>query len=299
MTRTPHGVSDAAIPHLRRLIHAPEAPRLVSAAVRGRSHPWLARGEGPLEVQAVMVVRGHPGSRWTLRYTIRQGGETRILIAKVYARDRGDVATTLAALGRGGFGHGQPLQVTVPIAYVPALHLLLEEEAPGQAARAGLRGGRPGVGERTARWLAAFHVAAPSLPAAYQLRDPMIKARHWTQTLRRHAPALTEDGRHLLAALTEARPPWPPRPHLVHGDFNASHVYLATETTTVIDWDTWGVGDGAEDAGRFLASLHHLAVRDPAHRGAVAQAAATFTRTYQSAVPVLAVWLIRPRKLWT
>jgi hypothetical protein len=286
MTRASDGVSDATIPHLGRLTHAPEATRLVGAALRGQAYPWMARGEGPLDVRAVTVVRGHPGSRWTLRYAVRQGDEDRILIAKVYARDRGDVAATLAALRCGGFGRGQRLQVAAPLAYVPALHLLLEEEAPGQPARAALRGGLPEVGERTARWLAAFHTAALPLPAVYRLRDPLLKARHWTRTLRTHAPALADDGRRLLAALMEARPAWPPRPHLVHGDFNASHVYLAAETTTVIDWDAWGVGDGAEDAGRFLASLHHLAVRDPVQREAVTQAVAAFARTYQATVPL-------------
>jgi len=285
MTKTPDGISDAAIPHLRRLAHAPEATRLVGDALRGRSHPWMARGARPLDIRAVTVARAHPGSRWTLRYTVRQGGEDRILIAKVYARDRGDVAATLAALRRGTFGRGQRLQVVAPIAYVPALHLLLEEEAPGQPARAALWGEMIEVGERTARWLAAFHAAAPPLPAVYRLRDPVLKARHWTRTLGAHAPALAENGRHLLAALMEARPAWPPHPHLVHGDFNASHVYLAAETTTVIDWDAWGVGDSAEDAGRFLASLHHLAARDPAQRGAVTQAVAAFARTYRAAVP--------------
>ncbi len=285
MTRAPADVHDGAFPYLGHFTHAPEATQLVNAALRGRSHPWVTQGKGPLDIRAVTVVRGHPGSRWTLRYVVRQGGEDRILIAKLYARDRSDVAATLTALRGGGFGRGQPLQVAAPIAYIPAFHLLLEEEAGGQPARAALRAGLPEVGERTARWLAAFHAAAPPLPAVYRLRDPMIKARHWTRTLRAHAPALADDSRRLLAALTEARPVWPPRPHLVHGDLNASHVYLTAETTTVIDWDAWGVGDGAEDAGRFLASLHHLAARDHSHQGVVTQAVARFARTYQAVVP--------------
>jgi len=214
MTRAPDGISDAAIPHLGRLTHAPEATRLVGAALRDASHPWMAHGEGSLDVRAVTVLRAHSGSRWTLRYAVRQGGEDRILIAKVYARDRGDVAATLEALRREGFGHGRCLQVAAPLAYVPALHLLLEEEAAGQPARAALRGGLPEVGERTARWLAAFHAAAPPLPAVYRLRDPVLKARHWARALGAHAPALAADGQRLLAALTEARPVWPPRDRL-------------------------------------------------------------------------------------
>jgi len=288
MTTVSSGVpaADAAIPQLRRLTCLPEAARLVDAVLRDQPRPWLVRGEGLLDVQDVTVLRGHPGSRWTLRYTVRRGDETRILIAKVYAHDRNDVVATLAALRRLGFGPGQPLQVAAPLAYAPALRLLLLREAPGETARAAMLRGQAGVGDRTARWLAAFHAAAPTLPGAYRLRDPLIKARRWTQALSATAPALAGDARHLCAALVEARPDWPGPPHLTHGDFSASHVYLAAEATTVIDWDAWGVGDGAEDAGRFLASLHHLAARDPARRGAVAREVGAFTRTYQAAVPL-------------
>ncbi len=56
----------------------------------------------------------------------------------------------------------------------------------------------------------------------------------------------------------------------------------------MIDWDAWGVGNREEDAGRFLASLRHLAAREPARRGAVDQEAEAFARTYHTAVPLAA-----------
>lgn len=288
MTRAPRDgpATDAAIPQLSRLTHPPEATRLLGAVMRSQPHVWMASATEPLAVLAVTVLRGHPGSRWTLQYVVRRGDEQRILIAKVYARDRSDVATTLTALRRRGFGPRQPLQVAAPLAYVSALRLLLLEEAPGLPARAALRHGQAGIGERAARWLAAFHAAAPPLPAAYRLRDPLITARRWMRALCLNVPTLTGDARHLFAALAEAQPPWPAPPRLIHGDFGLSHVYLATETTTVIDWDAWSVGDAVEDAGRFLASLHHLAARHPEQRAAVAQVAATFARTYRAAVPL-------------
>jgi len=288
MTRAPDDspAIDAAIPQLRRLTYPPEATRLLGAVLTGQPHGRMAGGEGPLEVQAVTVLRGHPASRWTLRYVVRQGDEQRVLIAKVYARDRGDVATTLTALRGRGFGPRQRLQVADPLAYVPALRLLLLEEAPGLPVRMALPQGQVGIGERVAHWRVAFHAAAPPLPAAYRLRDPLVTARRWTRALGLNAPTLAGDARHLLAALAEAQPPWPTSPHLIHGDFGASHVYLAAETTTVIDWDAWSVGDAAQDAGRFLASLHHLATCHPTQRGAVKQVSATFRRTYQAAVPL-------------
>ncbi len=288
MSRSSGGVpaADAAIPQLSRLTRASEVARLLETALLTGSRPWMARGEGMLDVRAVTVLRAHPGSRWTLRYAVRRGGAESTFIAKVFARDRGDVATVLSTLRARGLGCGQTMQANAPIAYLPTLRVFLLEEVPGETARAALRCGQGGVGERTARWLAAFHAAAMPLPAAYRLRDPLVKARRWARALDGDAPALGREARRLLAALAETRPPWPPAaPRVVHGDFGASHVYLAAETTTVIDWDAWKVGDCAEDAGRFLASLHRIAACDPARREAVAHEAQAFAQTYRTAVP--------------
>jgi Phosphotransferase enzyme family len=289
--------ADPAIPQLARLTRAPEAARLLEAALTTAigPRPWVARG-GPPVVREVAVVCGHPGSRWTLRYTVVRpprgdGGSAAesTVFAKVYARDRGDVASLLWALRERGQGQGRPMQVNASIAYLPALRVLLLEQAPGETARAALRRSRGGIGERAARWLAAFHAAPAPLPAAYRMGDPLAKAHRWARALDgapRAPPALGRGARRLLAALARAQPPWPPAaPRVVHGDFGASHIYLAAETTTIIDWDAWRVGDGAEDAGRFLASLRRIAARDPERGGTVTREARAFVETYRAAVP--------------
>jgi hypothetical protein len=288
MTRRAGGALpiDTAIPQLSRLTRAPEAARLLAPVLVDRQQSSFGGNHGSPNVQAVTVLRGHPGSRWTLRYAIRRGDEETTLIAKVYARDRGDVPITLSTLRSRGLGDGQPMQVPAPITYLPTLRLLLLEEASGETARAALQRGQGGIGERTACWLAAFHAATAPLAAAYRPRDPLVKARRWAQALAANAPALGREGRHLLTALTKARPAWSSPPHLVHGDFSASHVYLAAETTTVIDWDSWRVGDCAEDAGRFMASLHRLAVRHPDRQEAMAQTARRFAQAFRAAVPM-------------
>ncbi|GMA16028.1 aminoglycoside phosphotransferase family protein [Deinococcus metallilatus] len=281
-----HGdtAADRAIPHLGRLTVPAEAERCLNAALSEQGHPWLTDGAGPLRVQAVTVLREHAGSRWTLRYAVRRGEEERTLIGKVYSRDRSDVLTLLTSLRAGGLGPGQPMQVPAPVAYLPGLRLLLVEEAPGIPARTSLRRGDTGVLERTAGWLAAFHAAAVPPPTSAQPSDPLDKARRWAKALGEHAPHLKGEARHLLAALME-REPRPGPPHLVHGDFSVSHVYVSEGTTTVIDWDSWEVGDIAEDAGRLYASLQHLAARRPERYGGAAE---TFAGFYRAAVP--AAW---------
>lgn len=283
MTREPRShPTDAAIPHLRRLTSPPEAERLLNAALGERELAWSPGDAGPLRVQAVTVLRGHAGSRWTLRYAVCRGTEERTLIGKVYAGDRRDIPDLLHALRAHGLGAGQPAQVPAPVAYLPEWRLLLVEEAPGVPARTALRRGDPGTLERVAGWLAAFHAAPVAPPAGRRPRDPLRRARRWVRALGDHAPALKGAARELLAALEDRQPPRPPRPHLVHGDFSVSHVYVAPEVATVIDWDSWEAGDGAEDAGRLLASLHHLAARRPER---YAEVPGTFARLCRELVP--------------
>jgi Phosphotransferase enzyme family len=280
----PSLVTDPAIPQLKRLTRPTEAVSLLNSVLEFAACGF-GIAEGPLAVHDVAVLRGHPGSRWTLRYAVESRvGAASTIFAKVYARDRRDIAGVLSALSCSGLGLGQPMQAVAPIAYSAHLRLLLLKEAPGESARAALRRGSAGIGERSARWLASFHTAAP-LPPAYRLHDPLSKAQRWTQSLTKSA-ALCRDARRLLAALAAAQQNWPPaRPRMVHGDFGASHVYLAGGVVTVIDWDSWTVGDYGEDAGRFMASLHNLAASDSSRAEAVMQERDIFADTYRTAVP--------------
>lgn len=285
MRGPPGDVADSAIPQLQRLASARDATRLLRAVTMIWSDSWITDASEPLDVQTVTLLRSHPGSRYTLRYMVRRGNQLRTVIAKVYARDRGDVAATLSLISGLGFGPGQHLQAALPLAYVSAFRLLLLEEAPGDPARAALCRGQVGVGNAAARWLVAFHATSVPLPSAYRMHDPLIKAHRWAAALGAAVPALDGEARRLLTALVAAQPVWPPAPHLVHGDFGASHLYLAPEAITAIDWDAWHVGDCAADAGRFLASLYHLAGRDELRHGAIAREAAIFAMVYQNALP--------------
>src|SRR6185312_15920328 len=222
----PGFMTDPAIPQLKYLTRPAEAANLLNSVLEF-SACRFGIAECPLAVHDVTVLRGHRGSRWTLRYAVENRvGAASTIFAKVYARDRSDIAGLLSALSCSGLGLGQSMQAATLIAYSAKLRLLLLKEAPGESTRAALRRGSTGIGERTARWLASFHTAA-RLPPAYRLRDPLAKAQRWTQSLMK-TPALRRDAGRLLAALAAAQHNWPPgRPCMMHGDFGISHVYLA------------------------------------------------------------------------
>lgn len=236
-------------------------------------------------VRAVRRLRLHPGSRCTLLYSVK-GWPEDACIAKVYARPHPSPTRTLAPLVAAGLTAPRRHRVPEVIAELPALRLVLMRVAPGRSVADLLRGGDLDATARAGEWLAVFHAAPLALPAAYTLHDPLAQADRWTRRIARHLPALIDRADALCARLCDECPSWPSELRLIHGDFGAAHVFGAADgATTVIDWDSCRVGDPAEDAGRFIASLWHLAARGHITAGAATAAARRFREAYTAAQP--------------
>jgi hypothetical protein len=270
---------DPAIPSVRRLA----SPRRATKTLRAVWKHGLWPEALPVpDVRTVRILRYHAGSRCTLWLAL-DGWPSGGCIAKVYARGDAAAADVLRAMRQAGFAERSVDRVPALIAALPGLHMLLLDVAPGLPIKELLRDGAPDVAVRAARWLAAFHGARLPLPAAYTLRDPLAVARRWNVRLARATPELASAAARMFDALTAVQPPWPPQPHLIHGDLSAGHIFVAPEATTVIDWDRCRPGDPSEDAGRFLASLYGLVAHNRA--GGVTAAAAAFQATYVAARP--------------
>lgn len=274
------------IPQLSSLTDATDAAKLLESVLTDHPQPWMDNCCGSLAIQSVTLLRAHTDSRWTLRYVVRWGTEERILIAKFYVRDRSDVARLLLGIFNSGLGSHQAMQIPTLVAYVEELRLLIMEEVSGDSVRTLLRQGQAGVGEKAARWLAAFHSSLMPLPVNARLSCPSVRAYRWTQALSVNVPCLHFRSSRLLDVLIRMKPPWPSALYVTHGDFGISHMYISESVTTVIDWDAWGVGDCAEDAGRFLASLYHFIARDPERNQSVLLEAQEFARSFQEHVPL-------------
>lgn len=227
-------------------------------------HEWRA-GRWPVElplprVRAVRCLRLHPGSRCTFLFTL-DGWPENECVAKVYARPQLPTTQTLASLQAAGLTAPARHRVPEVIAELPALRLVLLRVAPGVPVAELLQDSILDVAVQAGEWLGAFHTAPIALPTAYTLRDPLAQAARWHDRIARHLPALANRADALHTRLVNVRPQWPGEVRLIHGDFGAAHVFVAAETTTVIDWDSCRAGDPAEDGGRFIASLWHLAAR--------------------------------------
>ncbi|HEX6796850.1 MAG TPA: phosphotransferase [Ktedonobacterales bacterium] len=258
------------------------------------AHEWRA-GRWPVElplprVRAVRYLRLHPGSRCTFLYTV-EGWQGAACIAKVYARPRPPLSQTLASLQAAGLTAPARHRVPEVIAELPALRLVLLRVAPGRTAADMLQDGDLEATARAGEWLGAFHTAPIALPTAYTLRYPLAQAARWHDRIARHLPALANRAGALHTRLLNARPQWPGEVRLIHGDFGAAHVFVAAETTTVIDWDSCRVGDPAEDGGRFIASLWHLAARERITRDDAVAGVWRFRAAYAAVQPRIAARL--------
>lgn len=241
-------------------------------------------------VRAVRRLRLHPGSRCTFLYSVA-GWPVAECIVKVYARPRLPAAHAVAPLLLAGFAAAGRHRVPAVIAELPALHLVMAHVAPGASAAELLCGGDLAAAARAGEWLGAFQAAPVALPAAYALHDPLAQAARWNARLARHLPDLADRAGALHAWLLRERPPWPASARLIHGDFGATHVVVAAATTTVIDWDGCRAGDAAEDAGRFIASLWHLAARGHITGGDASVAERHFRAAYGATQPEAAARL--------
>src|SRR5881396_3832298 len=119
-------MKDPAIPTLPGVLNPVELGEHL------REHlPLPAKGLNLLQVR---VLRYHPGKRCVVEITLPTMEGSLTLIGKVYAKDRSDVYRVTEAIRRAGFAPHEEFSIPRPIAYLPALQLLLQERVNGRPA---------------------------------------------------------------------------------------------------------------------------------------------------------------------
>lgn len=248
-------------------------------------------GGGVEEVRA-RVLKHDVGQRCTLEIGLRSGNGWHSLIGKVFHEDRADVFQAMEGIQRAGFGGQDELSIPEPIAYLPALHFLLQEKVEGTPAKEILKSGdepnQSAVAERCAHWLAAFHTRAPkggrvSHPHAHLKSRSMQRCSRKVGRMRGRSGAKAAQ---LLQRLEQEAVSL----GLVelcagHGSYTAGHVILSQGRTVVIDWDWHDMADPARDVARFLYALRRWALLELGSIRAFDGAAEVFLGTYLAAGP--------------
>jgi aminoglycoside phosphotransferase (APT) family kinase protein len=186
------------------------------------------------------------------------------ILGKVYATNRQDVYEFMVALKDAGFDRDADFSIPQPIAYLPALNLLLQELVEGPIARKVLKDDdervRVGAAEQCGRWLGTFHSRAPRNGQVQEFEDFLADLEKRGQALSEAGTLFAGKTKRLMESLGAAQPgPGAVKLCPGHGDFGPYQVVLAPKRTAVFDWDGFDVGDPTRDVARFVVSLEKRA----------------------------------------
>jgi Ser/Thr protein kinase RdoA (MazF antagonist) len=172
----------------------------------------------------------------------------------------------MRALWDGPFGRSHPAGVSVPepIGLVAEWNMWLQKQEPGISAAQRLA--EPdgiAIAGRIARAIARLHAEGPETDRSHTVEDELrilderlallaLDRPHWAARL----DAVLMECRRLAATL----PPPVVRP--IHRDFHPENVLIDGERVVLLDLDLYAMGDGAVDAGNFLAHLVEQGLRE-------------------------------------
>lgn len=233
------------------------------------------------------VLKCHPGRRCAFQVNLKTGDTSRELVGKVYKKEHPNVFEVMTAIRKEGFGDGAEFSIPRPIAYLPALRLLLVEKVEGgHAAQLFLEGealARERAAKRCAQWLARFHTLKSVPGDVMDANEVFHGSFKMCKQLAERCPSLGAKGQRLLDKL---EPAWnsladiPMAPG--HGDFVPAHVFLSGDRVITVDWDSFMLADPTRDVARFLLGIRRIAERHHGSIRALDSSAELFLETYLS-----------------
>lgn len=267
---------DAELPALPILTDPEQARALLEDSIR-RDAPTYA--DITIDACTPRIMRYKPGSRCTILYELayadRSAGERNwpeIVVAKTYHGDKGRNAYIgMRALWDSPLATGTTVQIAEPLAYLPAMNVLVqgpirEQQTLKELLRAALADGTPAAMEelhrymrQTAIGLAALHCSGVREGALRVWEDELAEVRDVLLRLSSLAPQLNGVGEALLArleALAAVHPADPPVPS--HGTFRPAQVLLHENRIGFIDFDGFCQAEPALDIALFLGKIKDI-----------------------------------------
>lgn len=180
----------------------------------------------------------------------------KIIIGKCCAgRDGARTFEILRELWQRGFERDPWLTIPEPIAYVPALELLLQERAGGKALHGDVEDPARSneKARRTARWLAKLHATrltrAPTLPPSYEEE----RLSRYGRALGRLFPGLACRIERIAGRVASSLAALGAHPLVpTHGDFQPRNIHVSGDRITVFDFDRCAMAHPARDLGHFI-----------------------------------------------
>jgi hypothetical protein len=180
----------------------------------------------------------------------------RNVIGKGYA-DVDGAATfeILRELWQAGFGADRRRTISEPMAYVPALGLLLQDRAPGKSLHRYLGHPARAIDEvrRTAEWLAKLHSMRVARAAALPLSYEEERVRRYGQVLGRLFPGFARRIERIAGRVTASLKALGAALCVpTHGDFQPKNIHACADRITVFDFDRFALAHPARDLGHFI-----------------------------------------------
>jgi len=232
--------------------------------------------------------------RCTFEIRVRTENGWHSVIGKVDTIDRSDVFAAMQAIVRSGFGPKAAFAIPLPLAYLPLLHVLFEENVQGRWALEVFLNGGPDEQLETARrcgaWLAQFHTSAPRLGNRDEPGGLLPQIDYWAEQIKGSGELLSTKCELLLRKLDAAMPAEGTLEFCPgHGSYIPQHVFLSGRRTITIDLDKYDLADPGRDLAWFVVSLQRLGLRQSGSLRARDMAVDAFLQAYASDRPVEAL----------
>ena len=221
--------------------------------------------KGSVKAVEIRILKSHRASRCTVEIGLLTAAGWHYLIGKVYARDRSDVFLAMQRIERAGFGPEQESSIPQPLAFIPALNLVVQEKVDGPLARelfvTGNEQQRIEAAARCARWLASFHALAPRTGPLLDRLTLLTSTAKWSRSIAALSDRLADKTARLSEWL-EASASTGARTQMCagHGSYSPAQVILTAKRTVALDWDGFDIADPGRDVARFLIALRRLAL---------------------------------------
>ena len=286
---------------LRRWLYCATRPDLAVPLLARYLPAFGEKGSEQLEaITNIEVLKYKPGRRCVLAYELK--GRTRHrVIGKVFRDERGLRLHCLQQhLWQNGFGPNATDGVRVPcsLAYVPEMHMQVQEFAPGETLSAlAVKGDVKPLIPLSAAGLARLHHtpvpgssngSGPLEMRSYLLADELESLARFAEILIQVRPQFAPQAINLHDALRAWAAQLPPLPAAapVHRDFYYSQLLFDGPRLTLIDFDLFALGDPAIDVANFTAHLYFLGLQSLGNWESLAYEAALFVDTYARFYPV-------------
>ena len=285
------GMVVQVFPYDRRL---PALPLLMAGPPQDLAPLFFVRGGrgacgGAWNIEPI---RYRVGARAVLRYEAETSGaatastEKMRFYAKVYRGEEGArTYQVLQALWRKAEAGGASFTVGKPIAYLPGLHVLLQEEAPGTALGELILQDRsmPSAARRSAQALANFNQDGVATTQRHSREDEISELKWVEDILLWACPHLATEVDRIINGVVAGLEEVPSGP--THRDLKPDHILLDGDCPTLLDLDSFAEADPVLDPATLLAHLCSMPLRFPVTHARARMAARVFAEEYFAHVP--------------